>query len=306
MAGRGRPNGNWPTGREGRRLLQMSDVLPDEATVLFRERPESFVAARDALAAELRAEGRPDEAAAVRALRRPTVVVWALNQLSQADRPGVGDLLSAGAELRAAQQATLSSSGSGAERLRIATGARRAAVSRLVEKAGTLLDAAGRGVRSDEIASALEAASVDGATAERLEAGTLERVPESVSGFGEMFGLTAIPGGSDEGEAGSRSRTKRPRTSTGPSDADLGEAEATVAGLRRDRDAAARRTKTARDKADRLAVRAEGMRERLAAAEADHAEADAHARGAELEAARTERALDTATGELDRLRGEAR
>jgi hypothetical protein len=272
----------------------MSDHLPQEAAALFHERPEDFVEARDVLVAHLRSQGRDEEAGAVKSLRRPTAVVWALNQVSTTDPTGVQDLLSAGAELRAAQQASLSSTGSGADRLRSATAARRTAVARLAGLAGGLLEEAGRGVRPEEVASALEAASVDEETGERLAAGTLEGLPQPVSGFGDVFGLTAVPGGQEK-DAPQRS------ASAISSDRDRDEAEAEVARLRRDRDAAARRAKKARETAERLASRVEGMRERLTAAEAVHAEADTNAGGAELDAARAERDLVAATERLDAL-----
>jgi hypothetical protein len=279
----------------------MHDPPPDEATALFREQPEAFVAARDALVIRLRSEGRAEEAAAIKALRRPTAVVWALNQLSIKDPSGIRDLLSAGSALRAAQQATLSSSGTGGDRLRSAGAARRAAVAQLARVAVDVLEEAGRGVRAEEVASALEAASVEEETGERLAAGTLERLPEPVAGFGDVFGLTAVPGDAPE-ELPAGSSAPR-RSSTPPSDASRAEAEAEaeVARFRRDRDAAARRAKKARETAKRLVVRVEGMRERLIAAEAVHAEADASARGAELDAARAERDLAAATKRLDAL-----
>lgn len=270
----------------------VNDRLPDEATPLFREPPEGFVAARDALVVDLRGEGRAEEAAAVKSLRRPTAVVWALNQLSTRDPSGVGELVSAGAELRAAQQATLSSAAAGADRLRSATAARRVAITRLTGVAIDLLEEAGRGARPEDVASALEAASVEEETGERLAAGTLERLPEPVSGFGDVFGLTAITGGAQGEDPPAQS-------SPGPADDDRGEAEAEVARLRRDRDAAVRRARKAREVAERLVSRVEGMRERLAAAEAVHTEADANARDAELEAAGAERDLAAATERLD-------
>ncbi len=272
----------------------MSDELPDDANPLFREEPERFVAARDALVADLRTGGRTEEAAAVKALRRPTALVWSLNQLSVRDAAGIEELLAGGVELRAAQQATLSSSGTGADRLRRAADARRGSVSRLGRVAAELLDGMGHAARPDEIASALEAASVDEEAGTRLASGTLRGLPPPPSGFGGVFGLTALEGGGAGGE------TAEPRRR--PSAGDRAEAESEVAGLRRDRDAAARRARTARETADRLAARVDGMRERLAGAEADYAEADARAAGADLEAARAERQLTAASQRLEHLR----
>ena len=82
---------------------------PPEASELYRGAPESFIAARDAQVERLRADGHGDDAAAVKALRKPTVVAWALNQLAVRDPDGMRALLEAGGEVRAAQQAALSS-----------------------------------------------------------------------------------------------------------------------------------------------------------------------------------------------------
>ena len=111
----------------------MSDrSLPDEASRLFHEPPEAFIATRNALERRLRDEGRTEDAAAVKALRKPTVVAWALNRLADRDVEGVRALIDAGAAVRAAQQAALSSKRGATARLREATNARRAAVASLV------------------------------------------------------------------------------------------------------------------------------------------------------------------------------
>jgi len=156
-------------------------ALPDEAAEVFRADPDGFVAARNGLAARLAAEGRTDDAAAIKALRKPTVAVWALNQLHDRDAEGVTALLDAGAELRAAQQAALSSSKGGAERLRTATVARRAAVAQLVESASDALTEAGRSADSQvgAIAGALEVASFETEAGRELTAGTMQRLPDA-------------------------------------------------------------------------------------------------------------------------------
>ena len=55
---------------------------PAEAAALFRVEPSSFVSERDTLVKQLKADARDDDAAVVKALRKPTAVVWALNQLA--------------------------------------------------------------------------------------------------------------------------------------------------------------------------------------------------------------------------------
>ena len=53
--------------------------------------PAEFVAARNALAKKLKADGHRDEAAAVAALRRPTVPDWALNSVALQEPDVVAD-----------------------------------------------------------------------------------------------------------------------------------------------------------------------------------------------------------------------
>ncbi|HXS45756.1 MAG TPA: hypothetical protein VN751_14105, partial [Solirubrobacteraceae bacterium] len=52
----------------------------DAVDRLYGLAPGEFVPERDALAKALRADGRRDEAAAVKALAKPTVAAWAVNQ----------------------------------------------------------------------------------------------------------------------------------------------------------------------------------------------------------------------------------
>ena len=76
----------------------------DEALLaeLYSAPLDEFVARRTALAKQLKAEGRADEAAEVTATRKPTVPVWAVNQLARRNKPAVEGLLDASEELRTA------------------------------------------------------------------------------------------------------------------------------------------------------------------------------------------------------------
>ncbi len=67
----------------------MAEPLPEEVGGLYTAPLRDFVKARDALAAELRATGRPAEAAAVSKLRKPTPAVWAINRVAHADPAAV-------------------------------------------------------------------------------------------------------------------------------------------------------------------------------------------------------------------------
>ena len=64
----------------------MTVDVPKEAERLFAAAPDEFVAERDQLARKLRDEDRPEEAAAVAALRKPSAVVFAVNRAAR-DRP---------------------------------------------------------------------------------------------------------------------------------------------------------------------------------------------------------------------------
>jgi hypothetical protein len=256
-------------------------ALPSEAAALFHVEPKGFVAARNELSARLRAEGRETDAASVKALRKPTVIVWALDQLAARDPGGVGALLDAGRELRAAQQATMSSQ-EAKERLRVATAARREVIANLTTIAVTALNEVGTAGRSqaDAIAAALESASIDDKAGARLAAGTLETVPDQPAGFGDLFGLTAIEGG----RAKTPTRAPKERAGKGPD----------LARLRRERDAAAKAERTDREEADRIQHELAGLRDRITALEAAHMESKTRARASALAAKRAERALTRA------------
>ena len=66
---------------------------PDDAVDRLYGLPrEEFIGERDALAKELRAGGRRDEAAAVKALGKPTVAAWAANQAVRSQKKSARDL----------------------------------------------------------------------------------------------------------------------------------------------------------------------------------------------------------------------
>ena len=274
-------------------------AAPDEALALFRETPETFIASRDALAARLRDDGRAEDAATVKSLRKPTVVAWALNQLAVVAPDRVQALLDSGAEVRAAQQAALSSKRGATDRLRSASAARKGAVADLTGVALRALADAGKGsdTHADAIVQALETCSVDPEAGSALSSGALERPPAASAGFGGVFGLTSLEGG-DEAAAGdpasgrgARARSGSARAAAGAGPAEL---KAEVSRLRRDRDAAERRARKSRAAADGFAHELEGMRRRLEVVERKHADAEAAAGEAELEAARVEKALQEA------------
>jgi hypothetical protein len=270
-----------------------NDLPTDDVAALYREPIDGFIPARDALAARLRERDRAEEAASVKALRKPTVPAWAVDQLAHQDPEGIGQLLDAGAEIRAAQQATLSSARS-AERLRRATAERRTVIARLVSSASDGLRRSGREPAShtEAIASTLEAASVDPELGDRLRAGTLDHQASATSGFGDVFGLHLAPQpdeGDEPGRAGrGRSEPAKVRKG-GPA-----HTPAQVGKLRRDRDAAAREADRTREAADALAERVGAAESRLRELEERHREARTRAARAETAAAHARAAFDKA------------
>ncbi|HZG95712.1 MAG TPA: hypothetical protein VEZ46_13480, partial [Mycobacteriales bacterium] len=75
--------------------------------------PEEFVTRRDALARELRSSDR-GASAEIKALRRPTVGAWLVNQLARAEAEALDELLETGAALRDTQAAVVAGQAEGA------------------------------------------------------------------------------------------------------------------------------------------------------------------------------------------------
>jgi hypothetical protein len=267
---------------------------PHDVATLYRAPIEGFIAARDSLAARLREDGRADEAAAVKALRKPTVPAWAIDQLAHADAKGVGELLEAGAEVHAAQQATLTSPRA-AERLRAATTARRAVIARLVAAAEEVLRRSDRDPTShvEAIAATLEAASADPELGDLLRAGTLDRPAVATGGFGDVLGLRLAPE-PGEGASSSRRTAKARGGAREAADDPAGRVEA--GRLRRDRDAAAREARRSREAADALGERLAAAEDRLRELRERFDEARGRAMEAETAEARAQAALDRASG----------
>jgi hypothetical protein len=131
----------------------MRDELADVA-------PEDFVAARDALAKELKAAGDAEGAAEVKKLRKPTVQQWIADQVVRHDTGAVGALRAASAEVAAAQEALIS--GGDRQALKDATTAQRAALRDVATAVAQALARNGRpAAHRDEIAASIAADVID-------------------------------------------------------------------------------------------------------------------------------------------------
>lgn len=149
----------------------MSPDRDERVARLYGLPPEEFTAERNALAAELRAAGDPAGAAAVKALRKPSTAASAVNQLVRAEPDLVEALLGAGGELRQAHRQA--ASGRGAEQLRAAAEAERAAVEMLVARAPAALGRPLNAALVDSIRNSLHAASSGDEARELVRTGTL-------------------------------------------------------------------------------------------------------------------------------------
>jgi hypothetical protein len=151
--------------------------LEAELDVVFTASPETFTAARDALVKKLKAEKRKEDAASVAANRRPTAMLWGMNQVARADGSPIEELRRLGQVALYAQEQLLSG-GSPADVL-AAVEQRRAMVSALVSSVVTFLRA--QGVAADALApqlrSAFEMVSVNTTAGASLQRGRLAAIP---------------------------------------------------------------------------------------------------------------------------------
>ena len=155
---------------------------------------DRFVPERTELAKALRKEGRREEAAAVAALRKPSVAAWAVNQLIRTQGRSVNDLFDAGDALRHAHEQAASGQGD-AQALRKATQGERAAVDTLVQAARGLLTSDGHELSPaviDRVADTLRAAALDPEARAQVSEGRLEHELRHV-GLGFLGDLGAAP-----------------------------------------------------------------------------------------------------------------
>jgi hypothetical protein len=236
---------------------------------LYQVEPGKFTAARNALAKQLRAEGRRDEAARVGKLRRPPVTAWALNQVARRQPDLIGAVMAAGGRLRAAMEKAMAGDPSG---LRDAQAAQRRAVDAAVAAAVRCLETAGHPgteAAKHRMGATMGAAVVDEAVAEQLRDGVLEG-DRSAPGFG----LDAIS------VAGPLPIATKPVSQGQP----RARREETDAVERERRRQARSLHATLEAEANRLAHRAERLQARAEEAERQAAEARAAADAATAEA----------------------
>jgi hypothetical protein len=165
--------------------LAVVPELEAELDDLYANPPATFTSARNDLVQRLKQAGQADAAVRVKQLRKPTVALWAVNQLARRHPDEVRALLDAGDRLRVAQQAALRGE---SKDLRAATAEERKLLRGLTQRGEALLLEAGHSADTRRIAATLQAAAVDQAARELLEQGRLSEELEA-TGFGAFVGM---------------------------------------------------------------------------------------------------------------------
>jgi hypothetical protein len=161
----------------------------DEAVLdeLYSAPLDEFIARRTALAKELKADGRADEAAEVGGARKPSVPLWTVNQLARRNKPAVKKLIDASDALGKALAKGDQDAFAAAQKTQTD------ALRKLRDAARSLLGKATDPVL-ERVVSAFRTASVDDELRDALTSGRLTEEPEA-SGFDALAGLSFAPTG---------------------------------------------------------------------------------------------------------------
>jgi hypothetical protein len=271
--------------------------LEERIDAIYAGPPEAFVAARTALAKELRTEGDREAAEEVAGLRRPTLAAWALNQVRRTDPEGLDRFADAAEALRDAQDRALAGDKSGD--LRGAVAKRRDAASRLVRAAGEALREIDRDPdpHVPAMAATIEAAAADPEVGELLRQGRLvsEHGP---AGFGDPAAASGPRRARGPAKPKSR-RSAKTAAADAADDADearrKADATARADAARQEAAAAAQALKTAERNASAASAAATRARQRVE-------DLDAKLRAARHALTETERSERSAQKELDAAR----
>ena len=175
---------------------------------LYAAPPDRFTAERDALAKSLKTTDKAG-ATAVKALRRPPVTAWALNQVARSQAADLSALFEADAELSRSQR-----EGAGRDALAEAGRRRREIIGRLVAAATRTLTEAGHPdspANRERIAQTLAAVAVDAEGPDALARGRLtgDLTPSSLWETG--FAAEPGPGGEPDEAADAAASAGRRR-----------------------------------------------------------------------------------------------
>ncbi len=195
--------------RSDLKLVRVNDPGND-VDALFRLPLAEFTGARNALAAQLKKSGRGDDAVLVKALGKPSISAWAVNQLYWNHREAFDELIASGERFHKAQ-----ASGKIAD-MRGALDARREALTDLSDLAASLLRAAGHSPAPDtihRITTTLEAMSVTLSHASRSNAPRPGRLTHDIDPPGFESFASFVPAAGTTKTMKELSRTAPPQKS---------------------------------------------------------------------------------------------
>ena len=246
----------------------------DRISELYQLPLEEFTAARDELSKQLRSDGDKDAAARVKALKKPNIAAWTLNQLAHWHPDALNELFEVTSRVRDAQRKVMS--GRKAD-LRAATDERNRIVGKLTKLAEGLLENGGHPASGQTMAAvgdSLVAVASDEEGAEALRRGRLAR--EFKPGAVVDVGVLGVVEDEEDDQAGAEA---------GPDDAAARRAALEDASRRAKQ--AAQAADAAEAEARRLADEAEraDRRAKSAAEAAEFARRGAEARRAEADEA---------------------
>ncbi len=231
--------------------------LEDQLTKLYGLPRSEFVPARNELAKQLRGSGERAEADEVRALEKPSLPAWAINQLQRSDQEAVRRLARAGEKIGEIQASALA--GRAAAGLREASEEQLAAVADLVSRARRDLGDELSADALDRVEVALRNASTDETSRSLLLAGRLVDEPQA-AGFGAFAGVPV---------ATERSKRKPSKKADDGKKARVRDLREKVAEARRAVAASEKEAREAERAAARAEKEAEKMRNRLSKLEGE-------------------------------------
>jgi hypothetical protein len=175
----------------GKQGSETKGELEDDLDALFRLPLAEFTGARNALAARLKQAARRNEVDRVKALAKPSISAWAVNQLYWKHREAFDRLIASGQHVRQAQTSRL-----GGKDMRGALDARREELTHLSALASALLRDAGHNPTLDtmrRITATLEAMSAYAAVPDGPAPGRLTQDVDP-PGFESLASLMAGAG----------------------------------------------------------------------------------------------------------------
>jgi flagellar biosynthesis GTPase FlhF len=301
-----------------------ANKIDDEIDALFRLPLAEFIGARKTLAARLKKEGQAETADRVKALVKPPISVWAVNQLYWSHRDEFDGLIAAGQRFRRAHTTRTSKAGE----LNEALDARREALNHLSDLASALLREGGHNPSLDtmrRIDTTLEAMSAYPVLPDDQAAGRLTKdldPPgfESLAPFIRAVATTRRPDENTRVSAANKSASSAKKTQQNSAattreardvekthQAKLAAAKAALQHAKKslvDARATALRLQTAQKKADVEVKNAEKQKreaeQRFKEASSASAAAAVRAQNIEREAGRAAKAVDDAERNVER------